>query len=103
MRQVQYNQEVQTGKELQDKYNYIISYLTKNKSKKALTCKKALIDSQKYWQMYVSYSCYLEAMPASETPRGSDPFYRECTVDKSKQRLVELNKLDADIRSALGE
>ncbi len=103
VRQEQYNQEQQTSKELQDKYNDIIAYLTKSKNKNALTYKKMLIESQTHWEKYVANYCTLDAMPANETPRGSDSFYRECKIDKAKQRLTELNQQYADIKSTLGD
>jgi len=103
IRQEQYSQEQQISKELQDKYNEIIRYLNKSKSKTALIYKKTFIESQKFWEKYVVNYCTLDSMPADETPRGSDSFYRECKIDKSKQRLAELNQQYVDIKSLLGD
>lgn len=102
-RQELYNQEQQIKKELQVKYKDFISYLTKSKSKDAPTYKKTLIESQKHWEKYVVNYCTFEAMPANETPRGSDSFYRECEIDKTKERLKELNQQFDSIKSVLGD
>ena len=100
-RQEQHRQEQQYSKELNDNYSQIVSYLNKSKNKKAQSYCKLLSESQKHWDKYILNYCTLNAEPAKETPRGSDYFYRDCKIEKTIQRLNELNQQYADIKAEL--
>lgn len=99
VRLAEYNEEQRFDKELQKKYGEIIVYLSESKNKKSVIYKKELIESQNHWKKYIMAQCSLEALPADETPRGSDIFYRECKIEKIKLRLIELDKLYTDLKS----
>lgn len=89
------------SKNIQAKYNDIVTYLDKNKSKAAMDYKTMMVQSQKNWEEYVSHSCKIELELSKDAARGGDDFYRTCYLEKATSRLNELWQQFENIKQEL--